>query len=224
MKDYLQKITKIWLSCWLYVIIAISGIIVGLLISNWASWTLQTKLFAIATALLPIHVLEEWRFPGGFHTMYNLMKKSDTVDRYPMNQLSDMWTNFIGIIFGCVVLIVGVTPLFCLMQIFLCSAEIFGHTSGGIFVLKMFKNKGKKTIYNPGLFTTVFGYLPLAVLLIYSLCVEQSPTLLEGLLFLPCSIVLGFIALPLAEKICKSKDTPYPYDWGNGYFDKYLVK
>lgn len=120
--------------------------------------------------------------------MYNLMQKSDLPDRYPMNQLSDMLTNFIGVVFGCIVLIVGVTPLFCIMQIFLCFAEVYGHLSGGIFSYNYVKAKGKKTIYNPGLFTTVFGYLPIAVLWIISLFLEPSPTLWEGILAIPCSM------------------------------------
>src|SRR5574344_786257 len=168
----MKKINKGWLSCWLYVMVLISGIIIGTLIFKWNEWLWETRLFALATALLPIHVLEEWRFPGGFHTMYNLMKKSDAlmIDRYPMNQVSDMWTNFIGVIFGVVVLFVGVTPLFCMMQIFLCLAELYGHISGGIYSYKRFKSQGKKTIYNPGLFSTLFGYLPIMVGLILTLC------------------------------------------------------
>src|SRR5574344_1451418 len=145
----MKKMTTIWLSCWLYVIVLISGIIIGLLVANWSVWSWRTRLFAMATVLLPIHVLEEWRFPGGFHTMYNLMAGSDIsmIDRYPMNQLSDMWTNFIGVVFGVVVLFVGVTPLFCMMQIFLCLAELYGHISGGIYSYKRFKDQGKRTIY-----------------------------------------------------------------------------
>lgn len=137
----MKIIGKKWLSCWLYVMIAVTGIIIGIAICKWTDWTLQNKLFALATALLPLHVLEEWHFPGGFHTMYNLMAKSDCPDRYPMNQMSDMWTNLIGVIFGCVVLAVGVSPFFCVMQLFLCCAEIFGHFSGGIFLKKHLKIK-----------------------------------------------------------------------------------
>lgn len=145
----MEKIGKKWLSCWLYVMVAVTGIIIGVTICKWTQWTLQDKLFAAATALLPLHVLEEWYFPGGFHTMYNLMAKSDCPDRYPMNQMSDMFTNLIGVLFGCIVLIVGVSPFFCVMQLFLCCAEVFGHFSGGIFLKKTFKGKGKRTIYSP---------------------------------------------------------------------------
>lgn len=219
----MKKITKTWLSCWLYIIVLISGIIIGLLTANWSVWSWQTRLFAMATALLPIHVLEEWHFPGGFHTMYNLMQNSDTPDRYPMNQLSDMWTNFIGVIFGCVVLVIGVNPIFLIMQLFLCCAELFGHISGGIFVYKRFKDKGKKTIYNPGLFTTLFGYLPIAVGIIICLITEQNPALWQIPVALACSAVLGAFSLKIVETICKNKDTTYGYTWGDGYFSKYMM-
>ncbi|MEA4911002.1 MAG: HXXEE domain-containing protein [Oscillospiraceae bacterium] len=217
-----RKLTALWLSCWLYVITLISGIINGCILSEWAVWDTQTKLFAAATALLPLHVLEEWRFPGGFHTMYNLMKGSDAPDRYPMNQLSDMWTNFIGVIFGCAVLLTGVRAVFLIMQLFLCCAEMLGHFSGGIYALRRFKDKGKNTIYNPGLFTTVFGYVPIAVGIVLCLFTTSRPapwTLPAALL---CSVLLGAFSLRGVEKLCKSRDTPYGYTWGNGYFEKYL--
>lgn len=217
-----QKLTKLWLSCWLYVITLISGIILGVTAAKWNVWDLQTKIFAFATALLPIHVLEEWHFPGGFHTMYNLMADSEEVDRYPMNQLSDMWTNFIGVIFGCIVLIVGVNPFFAVMQLFLCAAEIFGHTNGGIFLYKKYKSKGKRTIYNPGLFTTVFGYMPVAIALIVSFFKGQAPTWWQAILALLCGMVLGGFSLKGVENICKDENSPYGYDWGKGYLEKYL--
>ena len=217
-----QKAAKIWLSVWLYVMVLVSGTVIGLLAANWALWDAGTKLFAAATALLPIHVLEEWRLPGGFHTMYNLMKGSDAPDRYPMNQLSDMWTNLIGVIFGCVVLAVGVRPIFLIMQLFLCLAELFGHISGGIFAYKRFRDKGKRTIYNPGLFTAVFGYLPIAAEIAVCLFTSDRPSLWEIPVGLICSVLLGAFSLKIVESICKSKDTPYAYTWGDGYFAKFL--
>ena len=140
----MNRIAKIWLSVWTYVITLISGVILGALAFHWNVWSFQTKIFAFATALLPLHVLEEWYFPSGFHTMYNMMQCSDTPDRYPMNQLSDMWTNFIGVIFGCSVLIVGVNPIFMIMQLFLCVAEIYGHTSGGAMHIKSISRRERK--------------------------------------------------------------------------------
>lgn len=217
-----QKLTKLWLSCWLYVITLLAGVLFGLLAANWSTWDFGTKIYAFATALLPLHVLEEWRFPGGFHTMYNMMAKSDKLDRYPMNQLSDMWTNLIGILFGCVVLIVGVNPFFLMMQLMLCIGELQGHISEGVFVYKKFKEKGKKTIYNPGLFTTIFGYLPIAVCILIFFFKVRSPSVWQVLGGIVCGAILGGFAVKGMERICLNENSPYAYDWGNGYFEKYL--
>jgi hypothetical protein len=66
MKTESQRIrfTKRWLSCWLYVIIGIAGIISGMTVSNWNIWDVQTRIYALSAVLLPLHVLEEWHFPG----------------------------------------------------------------------------------------------------------------------------------------------------------------
>jgi hypothetical protein len=218
----MKKLTEAWLSLWLYVIIFIAGIILGLLLANWHTWDLGTKLFADATILLPLHVLEEWHFPGGFHTMYNLMKHSDHPDCYPMNQLSDMWTNLIGVIFGCTVLFIGVNPVFLIMQLFLCCAEIGGHLSGGIFAYRKFKKQGKQTIYNPGLFTAAVGYFPLGLGIIYCLLREQIPALWEIPLALCCSLALGAFSLKGVEKLCMDPHSPYGFSWGDGYFSRYI--
>lgn len=154
--------------------------------------------------------------------MYNLMAGSDTPDRCPMDQLSDMWTNLIGVLFGCVVLLVGVPPVFLIMQAFLCCAELFGHISGGIFAYKRFRSRGKKTIYNPGLFTTLFGYLPVLIGIAVSFFTELALSILQLVIGLACSAALGAFSLKIVEKLCKSKNTPYGYAWGNGYFTKYM--
>ncbi len=219
----MKKLRKLWLSVWLYAMISVSGLIVGVLICNWQTWGLQRKLFAAATALLPFHVLEEWYFPGGFHTMYNLMAKSSCPDRYPMNQMSDMFTNLIGVLFGCFVLIIGVNPFFCVMQLFLCCAEVFGHFSGGIFLYRRFKSKGKRTVYSPGMATTVFGYIPIAIGLIISFIDGYAPTVPEFALAIACGVVLGGVSLKLPEKLLKAENTPYAYTWGDGYLSKYTV-
>ncbi len=217
----MKKVGKCWLAGWLYLMVMVSGIVMGITMVKWQTWGLQQKWFAAATALLPLHVLEEWYFPGGFHTMYNLMAKSDCPDRYPMNQMSDMWTNLIGVLFGCIVLVVGVNPFFCVMQLFLCGAEVFGHVSGGIYLYRQFKSRGKRTIYSPGLATTMLGYVPIGVGIIVSFFVESAPTLLEFVLALCCGVMLGGLSLNLPEKLLKDENTPYGYTWGDGYLSRY---
>lgn len=218
----MKKIGKCWLDLWLYLMILVSGLVIGITICNWPVWSLQQKLFAVATALLPFHVLEEWHFPGGFHTMYNLMAKSSQPDSYPMNQMSDMLTNLIGMIFGCMVLLVGVNPFFCVMQLFLCCAEMFGHFSGGLFLYRRFKSKGKRTVYSPGMVTTVFGYIPIAAGIVISFFTQSAPTVTELFFAIACGMVLGGLSLNLPEKLLKDENTPYGYTWGDGYLSKYM--
>lgn len=219
----MKKIGKLWLSIWLYVMALISGIIIGVTICNWQVWSLQETIFAFATALLPLHVLEEWYFPSGFHTMYNLMAKSSNPDRYPMNQMSDMFTNLIGVIFGCVVLVVGVNAFFCVMQLFLCCAEVFGHFSGGVYLYRQFKSKGKRTLYSPGMATTIFGYIPIAVGIVVSFFTQSAPTVIEFIVAIVCGMLLGGVSLNLPEKLLKDENTPYAYTWGDGYLSKWEV-
>lgn len=54
----MKKTGKLWLSLWLYIMVSVSGAIVGITICKWQDWDLQQKLLAAATALLPLHVLE----------------------------------------------------------------------------------------------------------------------------------------------------------------------
>ncbi len=214
----MKKIVKCWLSCWTYVMVLVSGILLGWMVTGWNVLDVPTKIYAIATALLPIHVLEEWYFPGGFHVMYNRMENSDCPNRYPMNQLSDMWTNFIGVIFGCIVLIIGVNPVFLVMQVMLCVGEISGHIIKGI----PFVNKHYGAHYNPGLFTTVCGYLPIALCILVYFIMVQTPSVLQVVIGILCGMLLGGFAVKGPEAIVKSNDTPYAYDWGDGYFNKFI--
>lgn len=202
--------------------ILIRDVIIGVIVCNWQTCRLEQKMFAAATVLLPFHVLEEWYFPGGFYTMYNLMAKSSCPNCYPMNRMSDMLTNLIGIIFGSVVLIIGVNPFFCVMQLFLCCAEVFGHFSGGIFLYRQFQSKGKRTVYSPGMATTVFGYIPIAIGIIISFFRQIAPTVTEFIFAVVCGMALGGISLNLPEKLLKDENTPYGYTWGDGYLSKYM--
>ena len=59
------------------------------------NWSMDLTVTAAISVLIPLHVVEEWVFPGGFHYHYNTVMKSKQLDRYPMSRLTDMLTNFI---------------------------------------------------------------------------------------------------------------------------------
>ena len=103
----------------------------------------------------------------------------------------------------------------------LCIMEVPGHIMSGIVSKKHISSKGKKTIYNPGLATTVFGFLPLAVYAIKEMA--ENGILVSQILGgigLGIVMLLGCVLLP--DRIFMSKESPYVFTHGCGYFDKFL--
>ena len=87
---------------------------------------------------------------------------------------------------------------------------------------KTFKDKGKQTIYSPGMLTIICGYILIAIGIIVSFFTEEAPTLFAFLLAVVCGMILGALSLNAPEKLLKSKDTLYGFTWGDGYLSKYL--
>ncbi|MFI3141599.1 MAG: HXXEE domain-containing protein [Clostridia bacterium] len=217
-----DKIMKAWLSCWLYVISAIGASLATLVAVNFKVWETTTTLAVCVAITLVLHVLEEWKFPGGFFYAYNLMMKSDEkmLDRYPMSQVTDMLTNFGALVYCLIMLAIGMPYIAAISAFWFSIMEVIVHTVNGFSVKKHYKAKGKKTIYNPGLATSLFGFLPLAILYVVTFT-SQAPTWKElGLSFLLCAGV-GVLCIPVAEGIFKNKNTKFPYNWGKGYFEKF---
>lgn len=65
---------------WILFGCCITGIMLVLIVLNWTTWTTELKVVAATAALIPIHVVEEWVFPGGFHYQMNTCMGSKEVD------------------------------------------------------------------------------------------------------------------------------------------------
>ena len=81
---------------WIDFGLCITFIMTAFILIYWNVWSTELKIIAAVAALIPIHVVEEWVFPGGFHYQYNYCMRSDQLDRYPMCRKSDMYTNLIA--------------------------------------------------------------------------------------------------------------------------------
>ena len=219
MKTWCSR-TWIIVSCW------ISAAVTVAILWNWNCWSVEVKTLAAMAALLPLHVLEEWVFPAGFHFQYNMsMGGKDTPNRFPMNQQTDMITNFAGTLFWILVfvvcLVIGDTPTGLLLgSMCFCFLEVIIHTLLGWSMLKRFRSKGKRTIYGPGSITAYWGFFPLGIILLQSI-MSRTVTLTDWLVcagYLAIAL-LGMIVLP--EGLLKTKDTKYPFP-NAGYFERYL--
>lgn len=62
----------------------LAAVMTAVILVKWESWTDELKIIGAVGALVTVHVLEEWVFPGGFHYQYNILQKSSRPDRYPM--------------------------------------------------------------------------------------------------------------------------------------------
>ncbi|WP_373101120.1 MULTISPECIES: HXXEE domain-containing protein [Pasteurellaceae] len=131
----------------------------------------------------------------------------DIADRYPLNNMSALWTNWGTTLFMYLPPIIfpntiwlGLVPM-----IFGGVAQLLIH---GIVNKKMLKSR-----YNAGLATTLFGHFPLFVAYVYHIEVHQLVIWWEYLLaaVLIVAWYVGVIRIVI-PKLWEDKNSPYPFN------------
>lgn len=160
----MEAIINAWLSIWLYVMVGIGIILAIKAWKNRKNWDKINILCTLAIIVLVLHVIEEWVFPGGLHYSYNLSHGSNNLARYPMNRLTDMITNFGGVLLGCIVLkFRGFRKPAGIAVMLFSMFEVVIHIVIGINSLNTFGKYGMQILYSPGLVTSLFGFLPISI-------------------------------------------------------------
>lgn len=204
----------------------ITAVITILILVNWGTWSPELKIVFAIAALIPVHVIEEWVFPGGFHYQYNLtLYRSKYPDRYPMCRVSDMITNLAATFFYIILGIISlqneaVSTGLILGTIGFCALEVTLHTVFGIKMYFRFKDKGKTTIYGPGSITAYLGFGVFGAILFYAL----AGRVITGGDIAVCLGILAFIAVVcilIPENLLKNHNNKYGFR-SNGYFDRFL--
>lgn len=211
---------------WIKTGCAITFIMTALILINWRSWSDELKIVAAISALIPVHVLEEWIFPGGFHYQYNSMFNSSELDRYPMCRASDMFTNFITTLFYVFLTVLSciqgtVTTGVVLGTAIFCLLEFIGHTVFGTRMYLKFKSRGKTTIYGPGSITAYTGFTVFGIILLYTL----SDRVITGRDVITAILLLLFITvfcILIPEGIIKKRYKDKYYFENAGYFERFL--
>lgn len=99
-----MNVLIIWaIRLWLYVIGGIAGGILCYLVLKRKNISKQKSLVGVFIISLALHILEEWVCPAGLHYIHNLSMNSPYPNCYPMNQYSDMITNFVAILMSLAV-------------------------------------------------------------------------------------------------------------------------
>jgi len=213
-----------WLSVWIWVSTAIGAVFAIYIIRNWSRWIWRERLVAIFAVWIVPHVWEEWIFPGGFHYLYNFLSGSPTLDRYPMNELTDMLTNFGLLILGVVLAIGWRRNLSVAIAAMLFSGvEVLAHTGSAFLSLNKFAETGQTIWYNPGFVTMVVGYLPLLIgFIVCFVRDEPRPNWKQwlggiGMLAILLLLVFG------PEAVLKDPQSPYPFP-DSGYYDQIATR
>lgn len=205
----------------------ISLVMLALTLVYWNTWTTEMKVVGAIAMLIPLHVIEEWVFPGGFNYQYNVtLYRSPHPDHYPMCRLSDMFTNllatflYIGLLIYSIVDGFYVKPGILMGTIAFCALEFCLHTVFGTVMYFRFKDKGKTTIYGPGSITAYFGFLPLGVISIYCL-IGTSITWVDWVIAAGILAFIAIICIVIPESLIKKHGDKYPFATA-GYFEKFL--
>lgn len=220
----METIINVWLSVWLYVMAGIAVLLGILICKNRKTWTRLNILCTLAVIVLVLHVLEEWVFPGGLHYSYNIDHGSNLLSCYPMNRLTDMITNFGGVLLGCIVLKFWGFKKPAGISIMLFSAfEVVIHVVIGITSLKTFGPYGMNTLYSPGLVTSLFGFLPIVIGLAKELFRSKPrPTIKQWTMAVVAMFFFCFLLINFPEMVLGSKDTPYRFT-DRGYYEQYAA-
>ena len=210
---------------WLYFVYALGLVMLYLVIYFWNVWELPQLLMGIYTVVLALHIFEEDQFPSGFPFMNNAGFGSPEPKVYPQNRLTNMVTNLgATIVLFVLTFFVNRFAQAALTFIVIFSVGQAGmHTKLGINMYQRYKDKGKKTIYGPGLVNTYLCMIPTAVVAFHWLL--QHPyrwlDLLYGFLMV-FAIAFTLIGIPF---IISKKVKSQTYALRDmGYFAKYEEK
>ncbi len=139
-----------------------------------------------------------------------------------MNRLTDMITNFGGVILGCIVLKFWKFRKPAGIAVMLFSAfEVVIHIVIGINSLNTFGKYGMQILYSPGLITSLFGFLPITVGLgIYLFKKENRANIKQWFMAVIAMFGFCFLLINLPEMILGSENSPYAFT-NRGYYEQF---
>jgi hypothetical protein len=186
-----------------------SAIVAGAyLIFAWNEIVLLQKLLVLNLIVVLLHQFEEYSWPGGFPAIFNMiLVSSASPDRYPLNQNSSMVANvilaygfYLVPVFYADVIWLGLAPILLGMVI-----QFIGHV--------IYVNMKLRSLYSPGVATTVFGHVPIAaVIYIYHISAHHLANGRDWLLAVVYMIIFLSLLTVLELILLGGKDSPYPFD------------
>jgi hypothetical protein len=155
---------------------------------------------------LLLHQFEEYRFPGYFPFFFNkFMYKSKMPDRYPLNTFTAF---IINVFFGWIGYLLGVkygedAPAIGMIVILITFLNFIAHT--------FIANIRAKTLYNPGMITSILFGLPLTFFYFRKISGENIPAgeYITGIVF---ALIITFVGIILPIRLLADKNTTYIFE------------
>ncbi len=190
---------------WIIFICVVGAITACFAAAFWNRLPIGVIGCVFAAVIMPFHVIEEWKYMGGLHYFYNTLlgpkdpEKQD-LSRYPMSRLTDMVTNvglqWVPLVYILLCFFTNLSNAVALCMMLFCYIEVLAHIGAGFMTRHMYKDKGKKNIYNPGLVTALMMFLPGGIYLTAHL---SGITGRDWLWCIILFIIMMLICIPLTE-------------------------
>lgn len=229
-----EKMDKWCDRLWIYFMCAVGVATAIYLGVNWRTLPLGAKAGAFGAIIMPLHVIEEWIFPGGLHYIYNILFGSKStggkyLDRYPMSRFTDMITNVglvvFPLIFMALACVADLSAEMAVCMLLFSLLEVVAHTVVGIYSLRRYRSAGKRTIYDPGFGTSYILFLPTAI---YIACNLPDLTVGNWVGGIAALAIMSLCCVPLQETplkkwVMKQKGDAFAFK-SPKYYAKFSIK
>lgn len=189
---------------WFDVGLALALVVLGfLLIANQSALALLLWINLLA---LFLHQAEEYRYPGYFPGMMNVvMFASRLPDRYPLNTNTALIVNVtVGWGFYLLAAIFGLqAPWLALATILVSAGNVIAH-------VLLFNVRGK-SLYNPGMATAVILFLPIVAYFFVLVFQTNLLSMVDWALGIILGAALNYIGILKLIDWLKDESTPYVF-------------
>lgn len=175
-----------------------------------------TKMMCLSFMALNVHQFEEYAIPGGFPMVMNMafMEEKEVPERYPLNKKSAFVCNV------CCIYPIYILAIIFSQQLWLGLAVVIMGVAQ-IFVHGIAFNKKLGTIYNPGIASIIFLFVPLCGIYIWYIVTSCEVLWWHWLIALILQPVLGMGCLMFP--IQKLKDKCSPDAWTEDEVKRFAV-
>jgi len=198
---------KFWRRHWYYiggVLFIALAFFMGFCGANIFSRIQVILIFSFMAML--IHQVEEYGIPGGFPSINNMVsfKEKKAPDRYPFNA-NQVWISnvFLTYTFYIAAIIFPHLIWLAISQMVLGFLQFFAH---GIFI-----NVRLKSIYNPGLGSTIFLQYPIGIYYIWYVTTNNLASTTDFIIGIPCALIAGVLLFGLPILLLRNRESKYPF-------------